>query len=256
MSTNNPVRQVLLSSELNSIDVIIAACIKLITNDGKSDLNYMFVYTDNGIREMISDYYQSSINNILYYVSDTLFYKLQLTDDELKCKPFNIYEKYRQIFRSFASNFVDKIILQNIHHTQEIVDWFKKTYPNEDNFNYSEIIKRHIGGIYMSQVYHKMLSNPNILYIMAKYPTNIKNKNDDFFVDSKSFIKMINVAYATDDILIPLTKDLSFLIDNHELKQIYKKLYDDLNELDKNYFDNYNYIKLLKPSCISSSTGV
>lgn len=144
LSLNNPLRQILLSSEINAINVLITDSISL-ASIFDNTLNYTFPYTNNEIIQMMTDYYQICKNDFLDYVSDTLYPNLNLSEQELNCKPFNTYEKYRQIYISFVCEFVDKLTI-----TQETINWIQQTYP--DNVNHSEILKNIGSNVYDTDI--------------------------------------------------------------------------------------------------------
>ena len=259
----HPIRQLFLPFEINTNQGTIEGFMALGNNNlVKISTNF----TDKGIVDMLGEYYINYKHEFMNFVSATkpLFPKLHLTDDELECHPIRTYHTYHKIFKNFANVYVEQLYDHDRDIEPNVVEWMEAIYhdPNRIRENKKkEVLKTIIASAFFEQVRHTMLSNYSFLYLLVQYP-NLYLSGDDYFVDN-SYVMSILFGFVTVTELVPMTKNLSFLIEDRKLRNIYQEsLHEKIMQFENefrrcisNQPNRRRLIDVLKPSSVSTSTG-
>jgi len=252
LSLDNPIRQVLLPTELNSINGFSLALLFLLSTNQL--FTYTFSYTNNGLIYMINDYVMN-IQLKRQIFEDDMLPNLHLSYEEKCLYPLSSYNTYFKLYDNFAERYVNEF-LSSKHNTfyDETNCWLNELgYSTTEQNKYA--LKTVIRSAFFTQIQHQMMSNDSIIYISSKFPSNIMQSKYDnvFYVDLETQLSVSFMFKQASSKIIPITKNMSFLVDDKHLKRIVHEFYQELQHLDKHY--PKTFIKNLKPSFISSSTG-
>ena len=257
LSKHNPIRTLLYPFEMNANNIASAAMLTLFVNNGV--VNRTFNFTNQGIVQLMNNYYSKYHSEFLNSTSKPLFCKLYLTENELHMYPISTYHRYyKDIFKPFVEEYVDCIYprkeesIDNDEETKLWVDTITNGYISDDFGGYIDTIKAIIGGWYFALLSHRMLSNDNILYCVFMFP-NIVSDGDSYSIFSK-FSQMLITVYQTNDIFVPITKNMEFMFEGEDkkLRLIYRKMYKRIMKFEREFGDQ-QYVLQLRPSLVSSS---
>jgi len=255
---NNPLRKVLLPTELNAITGTFNAALTLLNEPNCSQFYKIYQNTDDGFKQMIKDNVEYFEYDYMNYMGCDFMPWLKLSKEEKQYSPFYTHYKWHQLIRNFSNAFVKQLKEDNLID-DDIIKWLQNIYPNYKTYGVTESIKRIIGFMYYEQIRHTMCDPEYFNYISSTFSPTKKDCLNSYYISFDTLFYILLTITETQITLPPLTFDCSFLInkDNYKkLHNIYFKFYKDINKFN----DEYDYDKklhpLLKPRLINISTGV
>ena len=283
----NPLFQLLYMFDANVWNVTAEALFTLL--NPVSAVTNCFSFTNDGIIQMMNDYYGKYQYQYVTYCGKEVFPNLHLTKKEKARYPFRTYDRYRALFRRFSTDFVDGLFHDSrwLEENEEVVfDWIDRMYHHHpcaptatattttttirNRGTYRKALIDILGALYFEQIQHRMLDNPNILYLLLRFPNvyfreSSSSRKNEVVVDA-AFYQIIYVFYKTNCTLVPLTKKMSFFTDyrhrRHDwkkLKKCFDVLHSQIMQLEREFCaksgKGNRHVLLLQPSKISLSTG-
>ena len=249
----HPIRQLLLPTELNCMTGYIGGQFVLFL---KGSLFYnAFCYTDKGLTEMENDYIANHRYDL--FTNDTLFTKLHLFTEEMEYYPINTYNVYYKMINRLTDSFVEECSSQGLMN-DEVNTWLNMCYPNEDRpygTSVKTIMKSIVRNMFFNSIQHKMINNKNFVYTFMNYPAlQLNETTEEYYIDLNILNTTSILIIKADADLIPMTKNMSFLITNKRLKRLVDTFHLEIKDLDDSYPSGF--IQCLKPSGISYSVGI
>ena len=232
---NHLIRQVLVATELMSVNGIARALNTLLCKNGV--FHSMSPYTFEGLQLLIADYVADG-NNIPFHLAFVNPGGLEdhkawhLSKEEAECLPFKSLNTWLKYIYKFADDFTTEFLRQS-PYCPFVVQWQKEGWPYFGDCTPKDSLVKMIAFMYSLQIIHANVADPSLFYIFSEYSYALRTEAkllNSHSLKSVHFMQMI-VDESTAHAWVKMQEDLSSNVANKQLQSIYKQFYDGIPHL-------------------------